>query len=68
MKRPAREGRIEYLKGRDAVRRLRRTPLGFLPLGSLERHGDHLPMGLDILKAHAAWCAGSRRASTGAAP
>lgn len=56
-----REVRIEYLKGIDAVRRLRRQPLGFLPLGSLERHGDHLPMGLDILKAHAVCCACARR-------
>lgn len=46
------EVRWEHLKGRDAMRRLRRKPVGFLPIGCLERHGDHLPMGLDVLKAH----------------
>lgn len=28
-----------------------RTPVGFVPLGTLEWHGEHLPVGLDGLKA-----------------
>lgn len=55
------EVRFEYLKGREAMARLRRRPVGYLPLGSLERHGDHLPMGLDALKAHAVCCECARR-------
>lgn len=56
------EVRFEYLKGREAMSRLHRRPVGYLPLGSLERHGDHLPMGLDALKAHAVCCEAARRA------
>ena len=56
-----REVRFEYLKGREAIRRLRRKPVAYLPIGSLERHGDHLPMGLDVLKAHAVCCECARK-------
>ena len=57
----SKEVRYEYLKGRDAVKRLCERPVAFLPLGSLERHGDHLPMGLDVMKAHAVCCAAARK-------
>jgi creatinine amidohydrolase len=32
---------------------MRERPLAWLPLGILEQHGQHLPWGLDGLKAHA---------------
>jgi creatinine amidohydrolase len=42
----------ELMFGREATEAIRTTPIGYLPLGCLERHGDHLPMGLDAIKAH----------------
>ena len=44
---------MERLYGREFNERLARKPVGYLPIGTLERHGDHLPMGLDTIKAHA---------------
>ena len=44
---------MERLLGREFNDRLARQPVGYLPIGTLERHGDHLPMGLDVIKAHA---------------
>jgi len=46
----------ELMLGREATDRLRQRPVAFLPIGCLERHGDHLPMGLDIIKAHRICC------------
>lgn len=48
--------RYEYMKGRKAVAAIRSCPVGYLPIGCLERHGDHLPMGLDVIKAHGVCC------------
>ena len=48
--------RYELMLGRDAVAAIAACPVGYLPIGCLERHGDHLPMGLDTLKAHKACC------------
>ncbi len=47
------EVRYEHLYGGELYQRMERQPLAWLPLGVLERHGDHLPWGLDGLKAHA---------------
>jgi len=46
----------ELMLGREATDRLRERPVAYLPIGCLERHGDHLPMGLDIIKAHRICC------------
>ena len=46
--------------GREAVDAIARSPIGYLPVGCLERHGDHLPMGLDTLKAHGVCCLAAR--------
>ena len=35
------EIRYEYMKGRDAIAAIRSCPVGYLPIGCLERHGDH---------------------------
>ena len=42
----------ELMFGREASAAIRSFPVGYLPIGCLERHGDHLPMGLDVIKAH----------------
>ena len=42
----------ELMLGREATEAIRSFPVGYLPVGCLERHGDHLPMGLDVIKAH----------------
>lgn len=48
-----RERRWEMLYGREFYSLLNERPLAWLPLGILEKHGDHLPWGLDGMKAHA---------------
>src|SRR5216684_447865 len=47
------ERRYELLYGDELFDLIRGRPLAWLPLGILERHGAHLPWGLDGLKAHA---------------
>ena len=47
------ECRYEWLYGDELFERIRERPLAWLPLGILEKHGGHLPWGLDGLKAHA---------------
>ena len=42
----------EYMTGRNAIQALKDFPVAYLPIGCLERHGDHLPMGLDVIKAY----------------
>lgn len=46
----------ELMRGRQAMASIQAYPVGYLPIGCLERHGDHLPMGLDIIKAHGVCC------------
>lgn len=50
----------EFMQGRDATEKIKAYPVGYLPIGCLERHGDHLPMGLDIIKAHRICCAAAK--------
>lgn len=47
------ERRYEWLYGEELAARMQGRPLAWLPLGILEKHGAHLPWGLDGLKAHA---------------
>lgn len=47
------ERRYELLYGEELDWLRRERPLAWLPLGILEQHGEHLPWGLDGLKAHA---------------
>jgi creatinine amidohydrolase len=46
------ERRYEMLYGEELYGLIRERPLAWLPLGILEKHGAHLPWGLDGLKAH----------------
>ncbi len=50
----------ELMLGREATEALAACPVAYLPIGCLERHGDHLPMGLDVLKAHKVCCEAAR--------
>ncbi len=53
-RRPSRriERRYEWLYGDELPRLIADRPLAWVPLGILEEHGEHLPWGLDGLKAH----------------
>ena len=48
--------RYELMLGLEAMEAIRECPVGYLPVGGMERHGDHLPMGLDVIKAHGICC------------
>lgn len=43
---------VERLSPDEIEARLAAAPVAYLPLGSLEFHGPHLPIGLDALTAH----------------
>ncbi len=43
---------IEHLRPRQIRAALAETSLIYLPLGTIEWHGEHLPVGLDALTAH----------------
>ncbi len=47
------ERRCEWLYGDELFDLIDEQPLAWLPLGILEKHGGHLPWGLDGHKAHA---------------
>ncbi len=44
--------RYEYLYPDEFLAQVSRMPVFLVPLGLLEWHGDHLPLGTDALKAH----------------
>ena len=46
------EVRIEYLRPDQLDEACKIKPVAYFPLGALEFHGRHLPVGLDALKAH----------------
>jgi creatinine amidohydrolase len=46
----------ETLLPREFAAELERFPVAYLPWGALEWHGEHLPLGLDGVKAHALCC------------
>ncbi|GAA4664295.1 creatininase family protein [Frondihabitans cladoniiphilus] len=48
----SREVRAELLAPSELDAALAEAPVAYLPLGSLEFHGPHLPIGLDSLNAH----------------
>lgn len=45
------ERRYAYLFGKEFDELLAKEPVAYLPIGCIERHGDHLPYGLDFFKA-----------------
>lgn len=44
---------MQYMRPRQLEEALRRFPVAYVPLGLIEWHGRHLPLGNDALKAHA---------------
>lgn len=42
---------MQYLRPEEILRELRQTPAAYLPLGLLEWHGPHLPLGVDSFNA-----------------
>ncbi|KQY24815.1 hypothetical protein ASD16_04800 [Cellulomonas sp. Root485] len=44
--------RYELMRPDEVADARRRTPVAYVPLGPLEWHGPHLPLGLDPLHAH----------------
>ena len=45
--------RYERLRPAQIVERRRACPVAYLPIGTIEWHGEHNPVGLDTLKIHA---------------
>lgn len=54
---------VKYLELRPATfrQRLQEKPLAYLPLGTLEWHGEHLPLGLDAIASEALMIACAQR-------
>ncbi len=48
------EPKVEYelMRPAEVVAARERCPVAFVPIGPLEWHGPHLPMGTDGLHAH----------------
>ena len=53
--------RYEYLLPYQFEQRMNECPLAFVPVGSLEWHGEHLALGNDAIKMHALCCEAARR-------
>ena len=53
--------RYELMRPADVVRRRLACPLAYLPLGGIEWHGMHNPLGLDGIKAHELCVRAARR-------
>jgi creatinine amidohydrolase len=60
--------RLEELFPAELDARLAETPALLLPVGTIEWHGHHLPLGLDVLKANALAEAASERCGAVVAP
>jgi len=50
---PVQNARYERLLPREMHAAVERAPLAFVPVGTLEFHGEHLPFGVDSFEAHA---------------
>lgn len=48
--------RYEELAPREFRERIAAAPIAYLPLGTLEWHGEHLPLGSDGLQSHGFFC------------
>ncbi len=48
------ERRLQFLRPEEIIEERRKNALIFLPVGPLEWHGPHLPLGVDPLRAEAA--------------
>ena len=57
--------KIEFLRPDELCGRIDACPVAFVPLGTLEWHGHHNPIGLDALKAHGVCLHAARRLGGG---
>src|SRR5690606_18487082 len=55
------EVRAELLSPEELDGRIAASPIAYLPLGTLEFHGPHLPIGLDAFTGHAVCVDAARR-------
>lgn len=55
------EVRIEFLLPSEITAALAARSVVYVPLGTYEWHGEHLPIGLDALTAHGICCAAAQR-------
>ena len=55
---PGSQTRVMYeeLTPREFIERLKQAPIAYLPLGTLEWHGEHLPLGADGLQSQGFFC------------
>jgi len=51
----------QELRPREFAQRIAETPIAYLPLGTLEWHGLHLPLGADGLQSQGLFCEMARR-------
>ena len=51
----------EHLLPYQFEQRMKGCPLGYVPVGSLEWHGEHLALGNDAIKIHALCCEAARQ-------
>jgi len=56
---------FELMRPPQIVEARRRCPVAYLPLGPLEWHGPHTPMGTDAIHAHRVAVETARRVSHG---
>jgi creatinine amidohydrolase len=57
---------IERMQPVRIVEARQRADLPFLPLGAIEWHGVHNPVGVDAIKAHGVCCAAAQKLGGGA--
>jgi creatinine amidohydrolase len=57
--------RYEFMYPSEFIRAVRECPAAYVPMGLLEWHGEHLPLGVDGLKSHAMCLAVARAVGGG---
>jgi len=55
------ECRLDYLSSQQAANRLAEAAVAYVPIGSIEFHGPHLPMGVDMFTAQGLCIEAARR-------
>ena len=58
---PEPEVRLERLRPHEVAHAIARAPVAWIPLGAIEYHADHLPIGTDGVTAHGVVTAAARR-------
>jgi creatinine amidohydrolase len=58
---PSRDVQMQFLRPQQLEQRAKDFPVVYVPLGPIEWHGRHLPLGCDALKAHGILCRTAER-------